>query len=255
MSKKNTVASQKSAAKRNARAKAKSAQAAKAKNSPMGLVKKKMRGLNIGGQNNFDDVLNQAVSQIGKGGNGSGVTFNSTDEVMDGIVKAAGETFKLFCYNAVAKELADTGAIEHNFRVDLTLMGQAMMVIDNRVTRLRAYMGQDDADEGVFGTEALDIGTSIQNVADELYEEMARLEDHSLIIEETISRLAAEIPEGEEAERRARVLTRIAYKLLAAIKLDMTPAQIEQEENTPAEDRVIQEDVTGGNNAPEAAAQ
>ena len=253
MSKKTTAASQKSAAKRNARAKAKATSAAKAKNTPMGIAKKKMRGLNIGGQNNFDDVLNQAVRQIGKGNNGSGVTFNSTQDVLDGIVKAAGETFKLFSYCAVAKELADEGAIQHNFRADLTLLGQAMMVIDNRVTTLMAYMKGEDADEGVFGTEALDIGTQIQNIADELYEEMTRMDEHSLVIEETIARLAGEITDGEESERRARVLTRIAYKLLAAIKLDMTPAQVEDEDNTPAEDRVIQEDVTGGDNAPVAA--
>lgn len=244
MSKKTTAASQKSAAKRNARAKAKSASAAKAKQTPMAQAKRKMRGLNIGGNNNFDSVLEQAVRQINKGGNVSGPAFNSTEEVMDGIVKAAGETFKLFCYNAVAKELVDKGAIEHNFRIDINMIGEGMMLIDNRVTTLRAYINSPEADEGVIGTEALEIGTLIQNYADELYEEIARMEEHSLIIEETVGRLAAEITEGSESERRARVLTTVAYKLLAAIKLQLTPAEVAAENETPAEEAVAKENVS-----------
>lgn len=252
MSKKSAAAIQKSAAKRNARAKAKSASAAKAKQTPMGQAKRKMRGLNIGGNNNFDAVLNQAVRQIKKGGNVSGPAFNSTEEVMDGIVKAAGETFKLFCYNAVAKELVEEGAIEHNFRIDLNMVGEGMMLIDNRVTTLRAYINSPEADEAVIGTEALEIGTLIQNYADELYEEIARMEEHSLIIEETIARLANEVPEGSESERRARVLTTIAYKLLAAIKLQLTPSQVAAENETPADEVVAEENVTKGESLEEA---
>lgn len=249
MSKKTAAASQKSAAKRNARSKAKAVSAAKGKNAPMGVARKKMRGLNInGGGNNFNAVLDQAVRQINKGGNvGSGPQFNSTSEVIAGIVKAAGETFKMFCYAAVAKELADEGAIEHNFRADISTIGEGMMLVDNRVTRLRYFLESPEFDEGAFGTEALEIGTIIHGMADELYEEVARMDEHSLVIEETISRLASELPEGEEAERRAKVLSACAYKLLAAIKLQMTPAQIKAENETPAEEApVAEESVPGG---------
>lgn len=250
MSKKSTATSQKNAAKRNARSKAKTTSANKAKQSPMGVAKRKMRGINLNGANNFDAVLDQAVRQIKKGGNvGSEPQFNSTDEVMAGITKAAGETFKMFCYNALAKELADKGAIEHNFRVDLTMIGQGMMNIDNRVSTLRAYLNSPEADEGVFGTEALEIGTLIHGFADELYDEVARMDEHSLIIEETIARLAAELPEGSEQERRARVLSTIAYKLLAAIKLQMTPAEVEAEND----EAVAQKNNTGESTQPAAA--
>ena len=253
MSKKSAATSQKNAAKRNARAKAKATSANKAKQSPMGVAQRKMRGINLSAGNNFDAVLNQAVRQINKGGDvGSAPQFNSTKEVMDGIVKAAGETFKMFCYNAVTKELADSGAIDYNFRIDLNLIGEGMMNIDNRVTRLRAYMNSPEMDEAAFGTEALEIGTLIHAFADELYEEVARMDEHSLVIEETISRLAAELSEGTEAERRARVLTTTAYKLLAAIKLQLTPEQVNAENSEKAEE-AVQEDNTGDNNEPVVA--
>lgn len=253
MSKKSTATSQKNAAKRNARSKAKAVSANKAKQAPMSVAKRKMRGINLNGANNFDAVLEQAVRQINKGGNvGSQPQFNSTKEVMDGIVKAAGETFKMFCYNAVAKELADSGAIEHNFRIDLNLIGEGMMKVDNRVTRLRAYMNQPDMDEGAFGTEALEIGTLIHAFADELYDEVTRMDEHSLIIEETIARLAAELPEGTDTERRARVLTTTAYKLLAAIRLQLSPEQVDAENSEKAES-VEQEDNAGENNQPVVA--
>uniref|UniRef100_A0AAU8L0Y1 Uncharacterized protein n=1 Tax=Pantoea phage Survivor TaxID=3232176 RepID=A0AAU8L0Y1_9CAUD len=255
MSKKNTVASQKSAAKRNARAKAKSASAAKAKQTPMGVAKRKMRGLQMGNGNmDFDQVLNQALRQAQKGGNGSQPAFNSTEEVMDGIVKAAGETFKLFCYNAVAKELVEQGAIQHTFKADLFEIGSKMLVIDNRVSVLKAYIASPEADESVISTETLDIGTTLQNIADELYNEIMALDAHSLVIEETVARLAAEAPEGEDNERRAKVLTAVAYKLLAEIQLAVMDEHPEQLEAKAAEDKPeIQEDVTGGNNEPVAA--
>lgn len=241
MSKKTTVASQKSAAKRNARAKAKAASAAKAKNTPMGQAKRKMRGLTIGGQNDFSDVLNQAVHQINKGDNVSGPAFKSTAEAMDGIIKAAGESFKLFCYNAVAKELIDEGAIRHTMKLDIEGVAAAMMDIDNRVSVLRAYMLSPECDEGVVSTEMLDIGTQIQNKSDEMYNEIIAMETHSLVVEDTINRLAAEQEEGSEHERRAKVLTAIGYKLLASVKLQLPLAEIEAMEQQEAEEAVKEE--------------
>lgn len=213
MSKKVTASSQKRAAKRNSRAKAVQKSANRNQHSRSGKAEKLIRALrNQSGHPDFDNVLQQAVHGINKGikdGKTEEVTFNTKEELMAGIKKAVSEVFKLYSYVTVAQQLIDNGAIEHTIAMDLYAQSLNLVSLDKRISRMDLL-----ADEQAWQVEALEIGTLLEAYSDNIYKEVARLEPHGLILEETINRLAEEVEEGDAANKRRIVLESVAYSYL-----------------------------------------
>ncbi|QGH71929.1 hypothetical protein N1M2_66 [Klebsiella phage N1M2] len=246
MSKKNTA--QVKAAKRNARAKAKAKSVAKAKACPQAIQQRKLRGaLGADGRiADFDTVLEKAVLDINKG---KKVTseFKTTTDMIAGIKEAIGQVFKLYCYVTLGKTLADAGAMEHQVTIPIDDISRVLMNFDSRIGRLE-FMDKtpvEERDNVAIETEALDIGTNLASISEDLYGEVARMETHSLIMEEAISRMALEITEGEPEQRRMAALQAVAYKYLAELKLH--DARVEKEQREAADPS---EHLTGVDEAP-----
>ncbi|UQT03454.1 hypothetical protein YUBABA_02520 [Serratia phage vB_SmaM-Yubaba] len=236
MSKKNIA--QAKAAKRTARAKAKAKSVAKAKATPQAIKHRQLRGaLNADGRiADFDTVLENAVLDINKRKQVQSEFKNSTD-MIKGIKEAIGQVFKLYCYVTLGKTLADSGAMQHEVQIPLDDISRVLMNFDSRIGRLE-YMNQtpeDQRDDVAIETEAFDIGTNLANISEDLYGEVARMEKHSLIMEEAISRMSLEITEGSPEERRMRALQAVAYKYLAELKLHDAKVEKEQREAAEAE--------------------
>lgn len=237
MSKKQNASAQKNAQKRNSRAKAKRASIARGKNAPMARMRN-VFGDQPGGMD-FDNVLNNAVRQINKGNVASGASYNSSDDMLTGVKKAASELFKMYSYLTLVAFMVNKKVIEHTFKIDLDEMSLNLMAMDNKVSRLMMLINDPDTDEGAVATEALDIGTDLQNYADVLYNEIANLEEHSLVIEETINRLSTEVDETDPTKARFKVLETLAYQKLAEVKLAQdakaaTPQPAEEVAEEPA---------------------
>ena len=237
MSKKQNASAQKNAQTRNSRAKAKRASIARGKNAPMARMRN-VFGDQPGGMD-FDNVLNNAVRQINKGNVASGASYNSSDDMLTGVKKAASELFKMYSYLTLVAFMVNKKVIEHTFKIDLDEMSLNLMAMDNKVSRLMMLIHDPDTDEGVVATEALDIGTDLQNYADVLYNEIANLEEHSLVIEETINRLSTEVDEADPTKARFKVLETLAYQKLAEVKLAQdakaaTPQPAEEVAEEPA---------------------
>ena len=94
----------------------------------------------------------------------------------------------------------------------------------------------DNGMEDPVMVESMDIGTDLTNYTELLYADVVRSEVHSLVIEDTINRLAKEVEIEVEGEPRLHVLSSIAYKRLAevATKLNETRA-VEPEPAATAE--------------------
>lgn len=244
------------AAKRNARAKTKRTEAARGKQTPSALQQKKVNKLfdRIGKRPDFDTVFGEAMRQV-KAGKVKQGPIKDSSELVDGLKKMAGEVFRMYSYITLTNELIRKSLIEDTIKIDLPGMTRELLDIDNRIGQLIYLVSNKQDMEDKFGegsdlyiqTESLDIGTILHSFSDILYEEISRLEPHTLVSEEALSRLSDEIEGDDENQRRYAVLQRIAYAYMAEIKL----ADAEAEE-AKAE---IQEDVTGGNNPPVAAAQ
>lgn len=237
MSNKNTAQSK--AAKRTARAKVKSRSLALAKAAPQAIKQSKMRKAisQSGRVANFDAVLDQAVMDV-KNGKEAVSEFKTTGDMIVGIKKAVGEVFKLYCYVTLALELIDSKVIQHDINLPLEEVSRVLMNIDTRIGVIE-FMNktpEEDRDNFAIETEALDIGTTLTSISEDLYEEVARLETHSLTIEETITRLADEIEEGELPQRRMGVLQSIAYKYLAELQLADAEGSKEVVTTTPLDE-------------------
>lgn len=208
--------SQARATKRNARAKAKKVSANKARTTPSELNKKSFRKEFTGNHLEFDQVLANAVRDVNhrKQINGE---FNSPEEMVVGLQKAAGEVFKLYSYITLVQALDEQNIIDQPLVIDLFAVSADLISIDKRVQNLVKLL-QRDEEEAVV-TECLEIGTTLQNYAEELYAEVARAEKHALIIEETWARLAKDI-EGidDPAQQRLEVLQTFAYQYLTKVK-------------------------------------
>ena len=232
-------ASQNRAAKRNARAKAKRISGNKARSAPKAVAARETKRLvrKLGGHHmEFESVLENAVRNINKGGKPLETTINSPTEMVEGLKRNIGEVFKFFSYVVLLKNMVEKQIIEHTLVIDLKPIALDLIHIDSRVSRLIPLLGANEEEAVV--TECLDIATTIQNYADELYAEITRAEPHSLVIEETIDSLGTEV-EGEMsyAERSAKVLNALAYNYLATIQTEVIAAEPapEQQEEPVAE--------------------
>lgn len=242
------------AAKRNARAKTKRESISRGKATPEAVQKKKMAKLfdAIGDRPDFENVLNHAMKQARKG-NVDPNAIRSSNDVVEGLRKMTGEVFKMYCYITLVNEMIAKKVIEETIAIDLPGITRTMIDMDTRIGKLVFMSKNPDPDGFAEGselyiqTEALDIATTLQTFTDILYEEIARLEPHTLTIEETLSRLSDEVLEGNESQRRMTVLSQLAYRYLADIK-------IADDEAAAQKSSALQEDNTGGTNAPEAVA-
>lgn len=234
MSKKNVA--QVKAAKRTARAKTKAVSASKAKAAPRAVQQRKMRAaIKIDGRvSGFDTVLEQAVIDANSGKKAVS-EFKNTVELVAGMKKAVSEVFKLYCYVTLAHSLIEKGIITDTLNIDLPVVSRVLMDFDRRIGILD-YLNQAPEGErtpGVIETEALDIGTSLTTVSEELYNAVVLLEPHSLVIEDTITRLAEEVEEGSPNDKRLKVLQTLAYKYLAEL---ITADKAAEEAAAPAEE-------------------
>lgn len=220
--------SQARATKRNARAKAKKVSANKARTTPSELSKKSFRKAFTGDRLEFDQVLANAVRDVNQRKQVSS-EITSPEDVVVGLQKTAGEVFKLYSYVTLVEALNEQKIIDHPLVVDLKGISADLINIDKRVQNV-VKLVQAGEEETVF-TESLDISTSLQNHAEELYAEVTRSEKHALIIEETLSRLAKDI-EGidDPAQQRVEVLQSFAYQYLTKVK-----EEIDSQVNTAPE--------------------
>lgn len=230
---------QKHAAKRNARAKAKRVSIARGNAAPSALLKKSLaRKFGGGPENiNFDKVLESAVRDIKKGKQEE-PSFNSFAESVEGLRKVVGEVFKLYCYITLAAELIKQQAIVHELNIDLDGITRDLIGFDTRIGTLMymAKLSDEEREPGAGEVEMLEIGTALANISDSLYNEITRLEPHSVVIEETISRLAIEVEGTDDNTKRMQVIQSIAYKYMVALNL----ADKESEEHpVPEVDEVV----------------
>lgn len=239
------------AAKRNARAKSKRESVARGKQTPSALKQKQANKLfdRIGTRPDFDKVVSEALRQA-KSGNVPKSDLKNSADVLAGLKKMTGEVFKMYCYITLVNEMIKKQVIVEDIKFDLPGMTLELMDIDNRIGQM-VYLLQNKADmEAKFGdgadffisTESMEIATIVQNFSDILYEEIARLEPHSLVIEETLSRLAEDVQEENDNARRFKVLQNVAYAYMAEVSL-AHKAELEAQENN-----------AGGENQPEAVA-
>lgn len=208
--------SQARATKRNARAKAKKISANKARTSPSQLDKRSFRRAFDGEHLNFNQVLSNAVRDINQRKQVAG-EITSTLDVLRGLQKTAGEVFKLYSYVTLVQALVEQNVFEHRLVIDLKAISLDLINIDGRVQNVSKLIDKGE-EEAVF-TEALDISTSLQNHAEELYAEVTRSEPHALVIEESLSRLAKEVEGVDDSNaQRSEVLQTLAYQYLSKVK-------------------------------------
>lgn len=200
--------------KRDQRSKAKRKSANRADAS----IRNQLKGL-IGNK----DLLEKAVRDAKLGRGQKDVRFNNADEVIAGLKEAVNEVFKLYSYLTIAYALIEKGAITHTLSVDLNKVSIDMLNMDSRISRLSVM------EEDVVAVESLEIGQELHDKADALYNEVASLEPHALVIDETVEALVAEV-EGDEATniKRARVLHAVAYQFMHRAKV-AHDAALEQE--------------------------
>lgn len=211
------------AAKRNVRAKAKRASVAKGRAAPQAIKQRQMRTLISQGSKipNFDAALESAVFDMKKG-KAVESEFKDTADMINGIKKAVGEVFKLYCYVALADYLIKAKAIDHVLQIPLDEVSRVLMNFDNRIGIIE-FMNQEPSpeDEIAIQTEAFDIGTSLAQVSEDLYQEVARLETFGPVMEETIGRLANEVPAEvtDPGARYTQALQAVAYDYLHNLSL------------------------------------
>lgn len=241
MSKKNTASSQKRAAKRNARTKTVQKSANRNQHTNSAKAEKLIRSLrNHSGHPDFDNVLKQAVRGVNKNlksGETPEVTFNTKEELMAGIKKAVSEVFKLYSYVTVAEQLIEKQVIQHEIKMDLYAQSLNLVSLDKRISRMELI-----SDEAAWQVEALEIGTLLEAYSDNIYNEVARLEPFGITIEETITRLAEEVEDGDTTEKRRVVLESIAYSYLhkAMVKYqEENPAPAEHAPEALAEEPAV----------------
>lgn len=233
----NVKSSQARAVKRNARSKAKRVAANKAKAAPKAIQQKKIRDtlrrLGLNGNMEFDKVLENATRRVKHGETGES-EITSPAEMIEGLTKSAGEIFKLYSYITFVEALVQKGVIDFQLNVDVEEVSLKLMDLDTRISRLPAML--DNGMEDPVMVESMDIGTDLTNYTELLYADVVRSEVHSLVIEDTINRLAKEVEIEVEGEPRLHVLSSIAYKRLAevATKLNETRA-VEPEPAATAE--------------------
>lgn len=221
----NAKTTQARAAKRNARAKSKQTSAAKARANPANVQKRKIQavmkkhGL---GRMDFDDVLNNAVRDVNKGKKVE-TTITTPEEMIQGMKDAGQEVFKLYSYITFAEALNEKGIISYKPALDLKEISVNLMNMDNQISRLQSMLGVQE--EEVVMTEALDIGTSLQNYAEELYAEVKLLEPLGIEIEAALEKLASEEKDLDIDKARIAVLSAFAYKKLVAVKAEVDAAK------------------------------
>lgn len=209
--------------KRNARAKVKRAAVAKGRAAPQAIKQRKMRNLIGQGSKipNFDAALESAVFDMKKG-KAVESEFKDTSDMIAGIKKAVGEVFKLYCYVTLADYLIKAKAIDHELSVPLDDISRVLMNFDSRIGVIE-FMNQnpDPEDEIAIQTEAFDIGTNLAQISEDLYQEVARLETFGPLMEETIGRLANEVPAEvtDAGARYTQALQAVAYDYLHRLTL------------------------------------
>lgn len=233
-----------SAAKRTVRAKTKKVAAGKMKSRAQALKGKTPKfNYDADGKLNFDDVLTGAVRDINSRRKGSTTkeietSIKSAKDVIDGLIKSTTEIFRIYCYVTLVNNLIESSLISHSLKIDLADISKKLIILDGRIGALGKLYPQE---EEVIFTEALEIGTEIQNISEELYSEVVRSEEHALVIEEVLSRLAKEVEGVDDVNKqRFMVLQSIAYRYLAKVKEDIDRESAESskaasEEQTPAE--------------------
>lgn len=219
-------------AKRNARAKQKRQQVARGKTAPQALKQRKMRQLlNANGSiPDFDATLANAVMDIKKGKTVDS-EFKNTTEMLDGLTRAVSEVFKLYCYVALANYLIEAGAIQHELTIDLEEASRVLMNFDTRIGTIRFMNNEPDEEtEMAIQTEALDIGTHLGQISEMLYQEVARLEVHGPVMEDTIARLSNEVPEEvtSPAARYSKALEAVAHDYLYKLMIRDKEAKPEE---------------------------
>ncbi|EBY9764043.1 hypothetical protein D5W64_13095 [Salmonella enterica subsp. enterica serovar Saintpaul] len=223
-------------AKRNARAKQKRQQVARGKAAPEAIKKRRIRAmLNANGTiPDFDAALENAVMDIKKGKSVES-EFKDTTDMLEGLKRAVGEVFKLYCYVTLANYLIEAGAIQHELTIDLEEASRVLMNFDTRIGTIQFLNNEPDPEtELAIQTEALDIGTNLGQISEMLYQEVTRLEVHGPIMEDTIARLTKEIPEDvtDPAARYSKALEAVAhdylYKLMIRDKEAEAAAKVEQ---------------------------
>lgn len=204
------------AAKRNARAKAKRVSNAKARNTPTAITNRgrnrsanKLDGFSL----EFDRLLDEAVKRINQRPEELLDTeIKNPQDMVVALGKTTGETFKLFSYVALVNSLIESKAIDHQLEMNLAEVGNEMVEIDRRIGATVQLL---DLDEEALAVEALDLGTKISSIANQLYQEVERAEPFAFIIEETLAKYAAKITDKEtQEERNADALQAFAYEFL-----------------------------------------
>jgi len=204
------------AAKRNARAKAKRVSNAKARNAPSAVISRDRRrkANKLGGFSmEFDRLLDEAVKRINEHPQELLDTeIKNPQDMVAALGKTTSETFKLFSYVALVDSLIESKAIDHQLEVNLAEVGNEMVEIDRRIGATVQLL---NVDEEALAVEALDLGTKISSIANQLYQEVERAEPFAFIIEETLAKYAARITDKEtQEERNADALQAFAYKFL-----------------------------------------
>lgn len=174
------------------------------------------------------ELLQRAMKAAGEQGRGgSELQFNNSNELIEGIKKAAGEVFKLYSYITLAQALIEKGAITHSLSIDLVKISKDLIALDSKVSLLPML------EETELNIDALSIATDLSEISDNLYQEVTRLEPHSLVIETALQTLSKEV--GEEAEDPAgEVLKAMAYRFLTNVKLsEGTQVNWEDVKNVP----------------------
>lgn len=93
-------------------------------------------------------------------------------------------TFRMFSYIAMGKNLADKEQIIYTPRIDIEDAALRLVQLDRRVLNLPALA---EGEEQVFAYEMVEIAAEMDALAGTLYSEMELLEEHALIMEAHLS--------------------------------------------------------------------
>lgn len=212
-------------AKRNARAKSKKTSSAKAKVAPKALKDKSFRKKfgSAFGNADFDQILSRAVKDINKGTNELETSIKNPTDMVVGLKKNIGELFKLYAYVTLIDKLHKESIISSGITMDLRNISLSLIDIDRRVIQMGKLL-ESNEEEAVV-TEALEIGTLLQQYSEELHTEVMAAEPNALDIEESLDKLANEFdPNGEINLVRKTVLQNNAYQYLDAFYKELNPA-------------------------------
>lgn len=117
-----------------------------------------------------------------------GMTFDK-DELVENTRKATTEVYRLFSYISMGEALIRHGRIEHTIGINIDEYAKRIVELDRRVQRLTPLKDIVQEEE-VFAFELMDIGESLQTLAEELYAEVTRMEPHALVLEAYLEQAA-----------------------------------------------------------------